>query len=76
VFHAGRVDGAGMAGVLLGPLLIDAPADPTMDRSQAEAALAARAGDRPSLVVMEDADLDRALMRAVELSSAGAVAPG
>jgi hypothetical protein len=75
VFHAGRVDGAGMAGVLLGPLLIDAPDDPSMDRAQAEAALAARAGDRPSLVVMEDADLDRALLRAVELSSASAVAP-
>ena len=69
VFHPGRADGAGLAGVLLGPLLIDGPARADDSREVAEAALAERAGGRPSMVVMDDMDLDRALVRAVELSS-------
>ena len=74
VFHPGRSDGAGLAGVLLGPLLIDVPDRADDAREVAEATLAARAGGRPSMVVMDDADLDRALVRAVELSSAAAPA--
>jgi len=68
VFHAGRSDGAGPAGVQLGSLLLDVPRIPTHDRETAEAELAARAGGRPSLVVMGEDDLDRALVRAVSIS--------
>jgi len=74
-FHAGRSDGAGLAGVLLGPLLVDVPERPGLTREEAEEALALRSGGRPSLVVMDEADLARALVRSVELaaSSAGTV---
>jgi hypothetical protein len=75
-FHPGRHDGTGMAGVMLGPLLIDVATDPSADRATAEAALAARAEGRPTALVTEDADLDAALLRAVELTSATATRSG
>jgi hypothetical protein len=75
VFHAGRHDGAGLSGVMLGPLLLDVPSDPSLDRAEAEAELAARSGGRPTLLVAEEADIDRALLRAVELSSAAGATP-
>jgi hypothetical protein len=68
VFHPGRHDGAGLSGVLLGPLLLDVPSDPSLDRSAAEAELTTRSGGRASFLVTEEGDLDRALLRAVELA--------
>jgi len=70
VFHAGRTDGAGLAGVLLGSLLIDVPADPSFDRVTAENELASRAGNRSTFLVIDEDDVDRALLRAVELTGA------
>jgi hypothetical protein len=70
-FHAGRRDGRGLAGVLLGSLLIDVPSDPDLtDRAAAEAEVADRSGGRPSFAVLGPDDLDRALLRAVELAGA------
>jgi hypothetical protein len=71
-FFAGRRDGRGLGGVFLGPLLIDVPAGPVVDRRAAEAELASRSEGRPSFLVVDDDDLDVALARAVELAGAAA----
>lgn len=73
-FHPGRHDGVGLSGVMLGPLLLDVATDRSLDRGSAEAELAARADGRPTALVTEEADIDRALLRAVELTSAAAPA--
>lgn len=73
-FVAGRRDAHGVGGVLLGPLMVDVPADPTRDRAAAEADLAHRAQGRPWILVADEADLDRAVVRAVELAAAQAQA--
>ncbi len=74
-FHAGRSDGAGLAGVMLGPLLIDVPSDPSItSRDEAEADVARRSEGRPSLAVLEEADLDRALAMAVQLAGSARLA--
>jgi hypothetical protein len=70
VYHAGRSDGAGTAGVMVGNLLVDVVPDPGTDRSAAEAELTQRAAGRPHLLVVEPSDLDRAIVRAVELTTA------
>jgi len=75
VFHPGRHDGAGLSGVLLGPLLIDVVSDPSLDRARAEAELEARSGGRPTMLVIEDADIDRALLQAVEIANAAQSTP-
>ncbi|HEY6532427.1 MAG TPA: hypothetical protein VIY72_08995 [Acidimicrobiales bacterium] len=73
-FFAGRRDGSGLGGVFLGSLLIDTPGGPLIDRTAAEAELAARADGRPSFLVVDDDDLDRALLRAVEVVGASIAA--
>jgi hypothetical protein len=75
VFYAGRHDGAGLSGLLLGPLLIDVLCDRTLDRASAEAELEARSGGRPTLLVTEDADIDKALLRAVEIANTAPASP-
>jgi hypothetical protein len=58
-------------GILLHDLLVDIPdTGAGVRRDVAEAALAARAGGRESIVVMDDADIDRAVGRALELAPA------
>ena len=76
-FHAGRGNGVGLAGILLGSLLVDVPSDPDItDRAAADADVAGRGGGRPTLAVLDDSDLDRALARAVELVGSAAVISG
>lgn len=75
VFHPGRHDGAGLSGVLLGPLLLDVVSDRTLDRAGAEAELDPRSGGRPTMIVTDEADVDRALLRAVEIANTTAAAP-
>ena len=60
---------------MLGPLLIDVVSDPSLDRARAEAELEGRSGGRPTLLVIEDADIDRALLRAVEIANTATAAP-
>jgi hypothetical protein len=70
-FFAGRNDGVGLGGVFLGPLLVDVPLDSVVtDRAAAEAELAERATGRPSFLVIDDSDLDRAVVRAIDLAGA------
>lgn len=60
-----------VSGITVGRLLVDVPVrlhDP--DRERAEAELAGRNGGRPTMVIMDDADLDRAVALAIELASA------
>lgn len=58
-----------LTGVVVGPLLIDVPsAEDDAHPDGAEAALAERAGNRQSMVVRTDADIDAAVERAVELA--------
>ena len=55
---------------MLGQLLVDVPDrlhDP--NRKRAEALLTSRAGSRHTMVVMDDADLDAAVTRAIELAT-------
>jgi hypothetical protein len=62
-----------LSGIVIGSLLIDVPdrlTDPS--RSRAETALKARAGGRPSMVIMDESDLDRAVAKALELVRAKA----
>lgn len=73
-YYHGRLlgDRTHLSGVVIGSLLVDVPdriTDP--DRARAEAALQARAGGRNTFVVMEEADLDRAVERAIELVRGG-----
>jgi hypothetical protein len=59
-----------VAGITVGPLLVDVPTrlhDP--DRGRADAELAARSGGRPSMAIMGVDDLDEALARAVGLTT-------
>jgi hypothetical protein len=70
VFRAGRSDAVGDSGIVIGSLLVDVPETPDTPREAAEAELAARAGGRPSMVVLEEDDVDRAVARAVELIAA------
>jgi hypothetical protein len=59
----------GLAGIVVGQLLIDVPDRlGDQDRASAAAALAARAGGRASLVVVDDDDVELAVGRAVELA--------
>lgn len=72
-FHHGRLlgDRATLSGIVIGSLLVDVPdhlTDPS--RTRATTALAARAGTRSSMVVMDEGDLDRAVDRAIELATA------
>ncbi|MCD9623033.1 hypothetical protein [Rhabdothermincola salaria] len=63
-------DHATVSGITIGRLLVDVPArlhDP--DRARAEIELAGRSGGRPTMVIMDDADLDVAVARAVELAT-------
>lgn len=69
-YHHGRLlgDRSTLSGVVIGSLLVDVPdhvTDPS--RARAEAALAARAGGRTSMVVMDESDLDRAVELAIAL---------
>jgi hypothetical protein len=57
-----------LSGIVIGQLLIDVPDryhDPS--RRRAEEQLRARAGGRPSMVVIDEADLDAAVARAIAL---------
>jgi hypothetical protein len=59
-----------VSGITIGRLLVDVPArlhDP--DRTRAEAELAGRSGGRPSMVIMHESDIDRAVARAVDLAA-------
>jgi hypothetical protein len=59
----------GLAGIVVGQLLVDVPDRLTStDREAATAALAARAGGRPSMVVLADDDVERVVGRAIELA--------
>jgi hypothetical protein len=61
-----------LSGVIIGQLLVDVPDrlhDPS--RRRAEDQLRARSGGRPTMVVMGEDDLDRAVDRAVELVRGG-----
>jgi hypothetical protein len=69
--HSRRLgDHQTVSGITVGRLLVDVPTrlhDP--DRDRAEAELAARSGGRPSMVVMEEDDLDAVVARAVEVAT-------
>ena len=69
-YYHGRLlgDREALAGIVIGSLLIDVPdraGDPS--RSRAEIALKARAHGRPSMVIMDESDLDVAVSKAIEL---------
>jgi hypothetical protein len=70
--HAPRLgDKRRQSGIVIGQLLVDVPErlhDP--HRRRAEAALSARGGTRHTMVVMNEADLDLAVERAIELATA------
>jgi len=70
--HGARAaDRNGLAGIVVGQLLVDVPerlTDP--DRATAEAALSARAAGRPHLLVMDEDDIDRAVDLAITLATA------
>jgi hypothetical protein len=64
VGHTHRV-----SGIVLGQLLIDLPDRlHERNRARAEAALEARSGGRPSAVIMDESDIDRALRTAITLA--------
>lgn len=70
-FHHPRraAERGGLAGIVVGQLLVDVPDRlGSDDRSAAEAALARRAGSLASMVVMGDDDVEAAVARAVELA--------
>jgi hypothetical protein len=71
-YHGGRLgDRVHLSGIVIGQLLVDVPErlhDP--QRKRAEANLVARSGGRSTMVVMTEADLDRAVDRAIELANA------
>lgn len=70
-YHAPRLgDRTHLSGIVVGQLLVDVPDrlhDP--NRTRTEATLAARSGGRAAMVVMDDADLDVAVTRAIELAT-------
>lgn len=58
-----------LSGIVIGQLVIDVPVHLSeRDRDRAEASLAERSGGRPSMVVMDERDLDRALGKAITLA--------
>ncbi|MCB1247841.1 MAG: hypothetical protein KDB33_04585 [Acidimicrobiales bacterium] len=64
-----RGDRSQLSGIVIGQLLVDVPDqlhDPSRDR--AEASLAARSGNRRTMVIMDDDDIDRAIDRAIDLA--------
>ena len=71
-YHGHRLgDRVHLSGIVIGQLLVDVPErlhDP--QRRRADANLAARSGGRRTMVVMTEADLDRAVDRAIELATA------
>ncbi len=71
-YHAPRLgDRKHLSGIVVGQLLVDVPErlhDPNRTRTQA--ALAGRSGGRPTMVVMDEADLDVAVTHAIELATA------
>ncbi len=71
-YHGRRLgDRTRLSGIVIGQLLVDVPDrlhDPS--RRRAEARLAARAGSRPTMVVLGTDDLDRAVDRAIEMATA------
>ncbi len=72
-YHHGRGlgDRRTVSGIVVGPLLLDVPLRTgTTDRDQAATELSQRSGGRPSMVIFDDDDLDRAVVRAVELAGA------
>jgi len=63
---------APVSGIVVGQLLVDVPDQlGDTDRARATAALQARAGRRPVHVVLDDRDVDEAVMLAVRLARAG-----
>jgi hypothetical protein len=68
-YHARLLgDREALSGIVIGSLLIDVPdrvTDPS--RSRAETALKARSHGRPSMVIMDESDLDVAVAKAIEL---------
>jgi hypothetical protein len=69
-YYHGRLlgDRESLSGIVIGSLLVDVPdrlSDPS--RARAEAALQARAGGRDTFVVMSEPDIDRAVIKAIEL---------
>ncbi len=70
-YHGRRLgDRKRLSGIVVGQLLVDVPDrlhDPS--RRRAEARLAARAGGRKALVVLDEADLDRAVRLAIDLAT-------
>jgi hypothetical protein len=66
-FHARRLGGPKLSGILVGDLLVDVPDRPQdPSRARATAQLEARAGGRPALVVMDDNDIERAVALAID----------
>jgi hypothetical protein len=72
-YHGRRLgDRTQLSGIVIGQLLVDVPErlhDP--DRQRADAALRQRARGRRTMVIMNDADIDAAVERAVELARKG-----
>lgn|GEM_PF-794046 len=70
--HGARAaDRNGLAGIVVGQVLVDVPdrlADP--DRVAGEAALGARAGNRRHVLVVDEDDIDRAIALAIDLATA------
>jgi hypothetical protein len=69
-YYHGRLlgDEQSLSGVVIGSLLVDVPdhlADP--NRARAEAVLEARSGGRETMIVMTEQDIDRAVIKAIEL---------
>ncbi len=73
-YHARLLgDRESLSGIVIGSLLVDIPDQPTdPSRERAEAALLARAGGRQTMVVMTEPDIDRAVIKAIELVRGGA----
>lgn len=73
-FHPRTTTGAGTrSGVVVGSVLVDVPDrlhDP--NRARAQASLDARAGGRPAIVAMDEADLDTAVELAITLARSSA----
>jgi hypothetical protein len=70
-YHGRRLgERARLSGIVVGQLLVDVPDrlhDPS--RRRAEARLAARAGSRRAMVVLNEEDIDRAVEQAIELAT-------
>jgi hypothetical protein len=69
-YYHGRMlgDRESLSGIVIGSLLVDVPdqlADPS--RARAEAALEKRSGGRQTMVIMDEKDIDHAVIKAIEL---------